>query len=188
MPDRRRNAGPPDELSDKSPRAGGEGDPDFVEEGDEQSRAGLVKSERISPKKAKTAAQRAEHAQEQLVFMLSAQLELHQSECSSARCELARLRPRVAELEQASRNARQNSMQSTFAGALGSVLIATAAMMPETVGFTMAGFGGASVLWAAVLMLVTNRKGWPSGTPESKTQAPASFPSETVHGGFLWKS
>jgi hypothetical protein len=104
---------------------------------------------------------RLEYHHQNLIAQIERELEHFRVRCENLESELSGLLPRNAELEQASRNAEMNSVHSTVAMTIGGALISSAGFCEQRAQFTMLGFGGASVVWGAILLYCTNKWGWP---------------------------
>jgi chromosome segregation ATPase len=109
---------------------------------DEQTLAGELAHE-AERKKAKTAALRAEEAEEKHVAALNRRIHVLQTKLDLREDELRELLPRNAELEQARSNATINGGLSLSAVSVGGMLASVSSLFPVPLGYISGGFGAA---------------------------------------------
>lgn len=131
------------------------------DEPDDQT-AAAVRRDKLEQRQALTAAQRAEYLQEEFLSTLRADRERLRTQCKNAEEALSNVRPRIAELEQAARNAQSQGWQATAAIAIGGGLLSCAGFPAQVpTQFLMLGGGWASLIWGGLCLALTNKFGWP---------------------------
>jgi hypothetical protein len=128
---------------------------------DKQTLAG-EKAHDTERKKAKSAAVRAEEAEESFVAALNRRISVLQKKLDLREEELRILLPRNAELEQARSNATINSGLSLTAISVGGILASISSMLPCPFSYISAGFGAAMLIAGLVVSWTTHRFGWPA--------------------------
>ena len=129
---------------------------------DEQTLAGEQAHLKEAQKKAKTAALRAEEAEEKHVSALNRRIDVLQNKLDLREEEVHELLPRNAELEQARRNATINSGLSLTAISIGGVLASISSLLPTPFSYISGSFGAAMLIGGLTVSWVTHRFGWPS--------------------------
>jgi hypothetical protein len=128
---------------------------------DEQTLAG-ERAHQVEQRKAKTAALRAEEAEERHAAALDRRIDVLQKKLDLRENELRELLPRNAELEQAKRNADANSRLSLSAVSVGGLLASISSLLPVRWNYISGAFGAAMLISGLTLSCVTHRSGWPS--------------------------
>jgi hypothetical protein len=127
---------------------------------DEQTLAGERAHDKAR-RKAKTAALRAEVAEEEHVAALNRRIDVLQKKLDLREDELQVLLPRNAELEQAYRNASINGGLSLTAISAGGVLTSISSLLPTPFSYISGSFGAAMLIGGLTVSWTTHRLGWP---------------------------
>lgn len=127
---------------------------------DEQT-AAAERAHDVERKKAKTAAVRAEEAEEKHVAALNRRISVLQTKLDLREDELRELLPRNAELEQARCNASLNGASSLGAVSIGGMLASISSLLSIPLGYVSGGFGAAMLIGGLILSWTTHRFGWP---------------------------